>query len=407
MATAASAAVSAASAMAATPVGAPVGGAAGGTVAAHAHTSVSTTPAAPAAPARRGAHMPFLAGALGGSIAAAILNPLDILRTRLQSAQLAANSLPPHRVLASIVRHEGVLALWRGLVPTILGIGPSRAIYFGSYAAAKQELGPGGSGGLRGTALDLTAATVGGLATNTIMSPWWVIRTRLQLQHTPVEPGWRRLWRQWRGGPGASAAAAAAAAASAATATATSSAAAAAGTVRAGGGLAEGYRGVVHCAQRIWAEEGWRAFYRGLTASYLGVTETAAQFALYGEMKRSVIESRLPAVYAAHAAAGRATPTPETARREAFSDGAAFSTSAASKLIAASLTYPHEVLRTRMREQHSAAIKYRSVMHTLRTVVAEEGIRGLYGGLSVHLVRTVPNAAILLLVVEKLVGGSV
>jgi len=347
-----------------------------------------------------------MAGALGGSIAAAILNPLDILRTRMQSAQLAANSLPPHRVLAGIVRNEGVLALYRGLVATVVGIGPSRAFYFGSYAAAKQALGAGGTG-LQGTPLDLAAATVGGLVTNTIMSPWWVIRTRLQLQHTPVEPAWRRWWRNWRAAGAGASVTNAAAAAVAAGASSGVAAATAAGPSRAGAGLAEGYRGVTHCAQRIWAEEGWRAFYRGLTASYLGVAETAAQFALYGEAKRRVTESRLPEVYARHAAAGTPPPTADVARREAYTDGAAFVTSATSKLIAATLTYPHEVLRTRMREQHSAAIKYTSVMHTLRTVVAEEGVRGLYGGLSVHLVRTVPNAAILLLVVERLVGGNV
>ena len=60
-----------------------------------------------------------------------------------------------------------------------------------------------------------------------------------------------------------------------------------------------------------------------------------------------------------------------------------------------------------MREQRSAVPKYRSVLQTFRLILREEGAAGLYGGLGVHMVRTVPNAAILLMVVERVVGGEV
>ena len=51
--------------------------------------------------------------------------------------------------------------------------------------------------------------------------------------------------------------------------------------------------------------------------------------------------------------------------------------------------------------------RYHSVVQSVRLIIAEEGLRGLYGGMGVHLLRTVPNAAILLMVVEKAVGGEV
>jgi solute carrier family 25 protein 33/36 len=350
--------------------------------------------------------IPFAAGALGGSVAAAILSPLDIVRTRMQSAMLAARRPAPIPLFYEILRNEGPFALYRGLVPTILGVGPSRALYFGSYAIIKKFFAD--RLGFRERLLDVSTASVAGVFTNTIMSPWWVIRLRLQLQQNRLEPVWRTAaakLRRYFAAPGmASAAITQAQAATLVAGDAASTLNAA--VVGAAGSGAPQYSGVINCAVRMYKEEGWTSFYRGLTASYLGVIETAVQFALYGEMKRAIVEAQLPIVRAKHAVLGQHMPSEELLRREAYSDGLAFATSAVTKLVASALTYPHEVLRTRMREQRSGSVRYTSIMQTIQLILREEGVRGLYGGMSVHLVRTVPNAAILMLVVEKLVGGN-
>ena len=52
-----------------------------------------------------------------------------------------------------------------------------------------------------------------------------------------------------------------------------------------------------------------------------------------------------------------------------------------------------EVARTRMRESGN---KYRTFVGTLRTVVREEGWRGLYRGLGTHYIRQVPNSCIMI-----------
>jgi solute carrier family 25 protein 33/36 len=39
-------------------------------------------------------------------------------------------------------------------------------------------------------------------------------------------------------------------------------------------------------------------------------------------------------------------------------------------------------------------------MQTLKLVVAEEGVRALYGGLTAHMLRVVPNAACMFLIYE-------
>ena len=44
--------------------------------------------------------------------------------------------------------------------------------------------------------------------------------------------------------------------------------------------------------------------------------------------------------------------------------------------------------------------KYTGLMQTLRLVIAEEGAHALYGGLSAHLMRVVPNAAVMYAIYE-------
>jgi solute carrier family 25, member 33/36 len=304
----------------------------------------------------------FLAGAIGGATSAIILSPLDIIRTRLQSSRGHAAHVNARTMFANIVRNEGVFALWRGLIPTIFGVGPARSLYFGCYAVVKRQLGPEGYG-LEGPPLHFFGSAIAGIFSNTVMSPWWVIRLRLQLQQTPIQPLWGKKE------------------------TITNS------NVKNN----MEYSGVIDAFRKIYREEGWRAFYRGLSASYLGVIETVLQFTIYGELKRIFL-------------------TPSIINKDSTSStyfgshSYAFGLSACSKLAASILTYPHEVLRTRMREEVATpgtVLKYRGLLQSAHLILKEEGIAGLYGGMGVHLLRTVPNAAILLFVVETIVGGDV
>lgn len=48
----------------------------------------------------------------------------------------------------------------------------------------------------------------------------------------------------------------------------------------------------------------------------------------------------------------------------------------------------------------NGVVKYTGLWQTLKLVIAEEGVRSLYGGLSAHLMRVVPNAAVMFFIYE-------
>ena len=60
-----------------------------------------------------------------------------------------------------------------------------------------------------------------------------------------------------------------------------------------------------------------------------------------------------------------------------------------------------QVLRTRLRQPLvNGKVKYSGLWQTFKLVLAEEGAKSLYGGLSAHLMRVVPNAAVMYAIYE-------
>lgn len=49
----------------------------------------------------------------------------------------------------------------------------------------------------------------------------------------------------------------------------------------------------LQCARYVYRTEGVRGFYRGLTASYAGISETMICFLIYETLKKQIAESRL------------------------------------------------------------------------------------------------------------------
>lgn len=116
----------------------------------------------------------------------------------------------------------------------------------------------------------------------------------------------------------------------------------------------------------------------------MGISETIVHFVIYEAIKAEMMAHRARA------------PQDKVA-----SDFLEFMLAGAiSKTVASCVAYPHEVARTRLREEGS---KYKRFWQTLSLVFKEEGIRGVYRGLSTQLVRQIPNTAIMMATYEAVV----
>lgn len=80
----------------------------------------------------------LLAGACAGMTATALTHPLDTLRLRLALPGQKHQGLVT--AFSTVVRTEGLGALYKGLVPTLIGIAPYAAINFATYDSLKRTV---------------------------------------------------------------------------------------------------------------------------------------------------------------------------------------------------------------------------------------------------------------------------
>lgn len=300
--------------------------------------------------------------------AATLTAPLDVLKTRLQSdlyqAQIRATRssqtqaiarLNPARaaiyhlkdtlqILAAVPRNEGWRALFKGLGPNLVGVVPARSINFFVYGNGKRIISDKWNNGREAPWVHLLTGVTAGLATSTATNPIWMVKTRLQLDKNVSE--------------------------------------------RSGGAMQRQYRNSFDCVRQIIRDEGIRGMYKGMSASYLGVVESTMQWMLYEQLKAYLARREVRIERS-----GREKNTWD----KTIDWTGNFTAAGGAKLVAAVLAYPHEVARTRLRQAPLAdgRLKYTGLIQCFKLVWVEEGLMGLYGGLTPHLMRTVPSAAIM------------
>ncbi|GBG26970.1 Mitochondrial folate transporter/carrier [Hondaea fermentalgiana] len=128
----------------------------------------------------------------------------------------------------------------------------------------------------------------------------------------------------------------------------------------------EPYRGFTHAFTTILREEGLAGLYRGIVPALILVSNGGFQFMVYEELKHSLGDRTLTAV-------------------DYMLLGAL------SKSVASTITYPYQVVKSRMQQHRST---YTSTLGTFSRIIESQGVFGLYRGMVPNLLRVMPSSAI-------------
>lgn len=337
-----------------------------------------------------------ISGATAGTASAIITCPLDVIKTKLQ-AQGAFRILDPSPTGPSgremyrgmlgtaktIVRQDGLIGMYRGLSPMLLGYLPTWAVYMTIYDRTKDRFYRNGwHKDPRDLYLSRVYSSVFAGACSTIATnPIWVIKTRMMSQVS------RSASKSARAAPWH-------------------------------------YNSTLDAAQKMYKSEGIRAFYSGLAPALLGLTHVAIQFPLYEYLKEKFVGLEMG-------------ETSEKAGGGVQETVGILAATLISKVCATSATYPHEVLRTRLQTQqrhfspegshdgvsathHSQNVstakrvsnsdgsayrpRYQGVLQTFKVILRDEGWRAFYNGMGTNMIRAVPAAMTTIFTFETVKG---
>ncbi|KAG1888866.1 mitochondrial carrier domain-containing protein [Suillus subluteus] len=153
------------------------------------------------------------------------------------------------------------------------------------------------------------------------------------------------------------------------------------------------YRSLSDGIASIWKHEGFAGLWKGTSLALVGVSNGAVQFMAYEEMKRWGFEQKRKRFAKAGKVMG-----PED---DKLSNTSYTLMSGASKLWALALTYPYQVIRSRIQNNATTHL-YPDISTTIKRTWQGERIRGFYRGMGTNLVRVLPGTCVTFVVYENL-----
>ncbi|EGO01458.1 hypothetical protein SERLA73DRAFT_176733 [Serpula lacrymans var. lacrymans S7.3] len=285
------------------------------------------------------------AGLGAGVVAVLCMHPLDLLKVKLQvSTEKPQGGVGKQIWLAlkDIKVKEGWKGLYRGVSPNIAGNASSWGLYFLFYNMLKKRAAGDNPNFQMSAGSYLLCSAQASAVTAIMTNPIWVVKVRMFTTRADSSTSYRGLW----------------------------------------DGLSS-----------ILRTEGMSGLWRGTSLALVGVSNGAAQFMAYEEMKRWGFEQKAKRF----AKAGR-TMTPED---DKLSNTSYTIMSGASKLWALALTYPYQVIRSRLQNNATTHI-YPDIPTTVRRTWQGEGFKGFYRGLGTNFVRVLPGTCVTFVVYENI-----
>ncbi|KAI8828607.1 mitochondrial carrier domain-containing protein [Chytriomyces cf. hyalinus JEL632] len=266
-------------------------------------------------------YMNVAAGAIAGVTEILVCYPLDVIKTRFQlqvsGAENAYKSLGD--AFSKIIKQEGVGALYRGIVPPIMVEAPKRAIKFTANEEYTRFFKPHVQDAQ--VLSILTGMSAGFTESVVVVSPD-LIKIRLQDKRN-----------------------------------------------------AGMYSGTADCVAKIWAQEGFAGFWKGVEATaYRHIFWNAGYFGCI-QYVRSVL------------------PKAESKEGKMLNN---FVAGSIGGTVGTILNTPFDVVKSRVQGQIAAPYKYNWSFPAIATIAREEGFGALYKGFVPKVLRLGPGGGILL-----------
>jgi len=139
----------------------------------------------------------YILGALGNTAACLVTNPFEVVKTRLQlQGELALSAAKPYKGVAhafvTIIKHEGITAIQKGLFPACCYQFTMNGIRLGTFSVLQHVFGTRNPDGSQPNYAFIRNLCAGGLAGATgafFGSPFFLVKIRMQSQSDYVQIG--------------------------------------------------------------------------------------------------------------------------------------------------------------------------------------------------------------------------
>ncbi|KAH6691240.1 solute carrier family 25 member 38 [Plectosphaerella plurivora] len=284
----------------------------------------------------------FVAGLGSGVSSAVILQPLDLLKTRMQQSG--------HRSLTSYLKEVAaspskVRTLWRGTVPSALRTGFGSALYFTTLNAIRTRVARSplfektGITNAKSSSslptLSNSANLVAGATARTfagfVLMPLTVIKVRYESSYYA-------------------------------------------------------YTSIAGASRDIFATGGLRGFFAGFGATAARDAPYAGMYVLFYEMLKKRLAPIVGVPAGTHFTTSQATAVN-------------FTSGSLAAALCSAISNPFDAIKTRIQLQPD---KYRNMFQACRLMLAEDGVRSLFDGLGLRMTRKALSAALAWTVYEEL-----
>ncbi|PLN85353.1 mitochondrial carrier domain-containing protein [Aspergillus taichungensis] len=294
----------------------------------------------------------FTAGLFSGLTSAILLQPADLLKTRVQQSQTSALLPTLKTILAS---PHPIRSLWRGTLPSALRTGFGSALYFTSLNALRQGVAQTAPLAHPSTSTtpststsalpklsnwaNLSTGAAARVAAGFVMMPVTVLKVRYESDYYA-------------------------------------------------------YRSLYGAGRDIIRTEGMRGLFAGFGATAARDAPYAGLYVLfYEQLKRQIASLTSPGP--SQQAGGEQQPL-----RTTSSSSVNFVSGALAAGLATAITNPFDAVKTRLQLMPG---RYGNMMRAVRLMIHEDGVRSLFGGLGLRIGRKALSSALAWTVYEELI----